>query len=151
MACAIESYGLFEVFTQLVEKEKDAVFFIIVFLRIFVENGHEVEIEMLFGLRGWFCIRVAHKDIARYSEIVRFPVDGMLPDFEIGAVHLPVNRHDLCQKIIEIVIFDGIGHCGRIIDDILFIIHTTFNAQMVFQVFFIALKILTYSSFNNIA
>ena len=105
---------------------------------------------MLLWLRSGFSIRIAHENVAIQTNIVRFPINTVIPYPEVWTIDIPIYRHYLSKEIIEVFIFHIIRHRCCIIDDILLVIDTTLYAQMVLQVFLIAFKVLTYGCLDNI-
>ena len=72
--------------------------------RLFVEDRHKVQVEMLLRLSGRFCIRVAHENITIQTHIVRFPIHRVIPNAEIGTIDIPINRHNFSKEIKEVLI-----------------------------------------------
>ena len=74
----------------------------------------------------------------------------MIPDTEVWTINYPVNRHYFAQEIEKELIFHLVRHGESIVYDVLFVVDSTFYTQVVLQVFFITLKILSNGSFNDI-
>ena len=118
--------------------------------RLLIKNWHEVQVEMLLRLRSRFRIGITHEYVAIQTNIVRLPINTVVPNAEIRTIDIPIYRHDFSKEIIEVFIFHILRHRRCIVDDILLIVDTALYAQMILQIFLIAFKILTDGCLNNV-
>ena len=117
-----------------------------------LEDGHEVNVEMLFRMGRTALGRNTHKDITIEHHLMANPIDGVSIDWELATILLYFDWHKLGEEVEEVVVLDLITHLGLgVVFDFLLIVHSAFHAKMKLLVGVVLLKILPNGNFNNLA
>ena len=130
--------------------EEHTIWFIAMFDILLVEDGHEVDIEVLLWMSSAALCRVTHKDVAIEHYLMRIPVYPMLIDLELTSILFCIYGQVLSQKVEEMAVFVISTHRIGIVLDLLFIVDTTFHSDMVFLIGIVLFEILTYSRRDNL-
>ena len=77
---------ILHLFGKVVEADVDAVGLRTHLDVLLIEDGHEVDVEILLRMRRAALVRVAHEDIAIEHQFVGCPVDAMLENLELPSI-----------------------------------------------------------------
>ena len=128
--------------TVFVGMDIHAVRFVAMLHLLLVEDGHEVDVEVLFRLGGASLVGVAHEDVAVEHRLVALPFHAVGEYLEFSLVLLRLYGQIFHQEIEEMGILLVYVHRRDVVLDLLLVVHSALDAQVVFLVLLVLLEIL---------